>query len=123
MGDGRLFVRGHVAGPVVAIGYLAIGVLAGRRARAGDPEQHFLPTRARPEPMSVTGCEAAGTPQALPDAPLTGDRVNRALPFQRNAVAGPNHDTETPEDQDEESQAVDHSVRIEPASCRRCSAG
>jgi len=87
MGDGRLFVRGHVAGPVVAIGYFAIGVLAGRRARAGDPEQHFLPTRARPEPMSVTGCEAAGTPQALPDAPLTGDRVNRALPFQRNGAA------------------------------------
>ena len=98
MGDGRFLVRGHVAGPVVAIGHLAIGVPAGRRARAGNPEQDFLPTGAGPKPMSVTGREAAGTPQALPDAPLTGDRVDRALPFQRNAVAGPNQDTETPED-------------------------
>jgi len=53
--DRSLLVRTRVAFPVIAIGDLAIRVLARRCRRAGDPEHNFVPAAASTEPVLLTG--------------------------------------------------------------------
>ncbi len=99
MDDSNLLTRRRVAFPVITIGDLAIRVLTRRCARTGDPEHNFLPAAAGAKPVLLTGFEAAVTPLGFPGPMLAGDRIDRALSLKRNAVAGPDRNTGTPDHQ------------------------
>jgi hypothetical protein len=88
-GERRMLLHANLAGPIVAVFDVTVGVLSRRGLRAANPVDDLPPRVARTKRVAITGNELAAAAIAIPLATLAFDREDGPLALQRDSVACP----------------------------------